>query len=114
VRFDFFKDIPRHQPRCGPRDPLELRRISTERSQTDAMFRAQLAFPQLGLVRRGLALRRLRVPRARCPLASTLDAPAPVGNRARSLAGKKSVAVVDPAARRSSLGYTDESQGDAR
>ena len=40
-------------------DPLELRRLSTERSQTDAMFLAQIAVPQLQLVR-GLALRRPR------------------------------------------------------
>jgi peptidoglycan/xylan/chitin deacetylase (PgdA/CDA1 family) len=38
-------------------DPLDLRRISTERSHSDAQFLAQLAVPQLDLVRRGVALR---------------------------------------------------------
>jgi peptidoglycan/xylan/chitin deacetylase (PgdA/CDA1 family) len=47
-------------------DPFELRRLSTERSQTDAMFLAQIAVPQLELVRRGLALRRPR-PAPRTP-----------------------------------------------
>jgi peptidoglycan/xylan/chitin deacetylase (PgdA/CDA1 family) len=43
-------------------DPFDVRRLSTERSQSDAMFLAQIAVPQLDLVRRGLALRRSRGP----------------------------------------------------
>ncbi len=41
-------------------DPFELRRLTTDREQTDAMFLAQIAVPQLDSVRRGLALRRAR------------------------------------------------------
>ena len=44
------------------RDPFDIRRLSTERSQSDAMFLTQIAVPQLDLVRRGLALRRARSP----------------------------------------------------
>ena len=43
-----------------PLDPFDIRRIATERSQSDAMFLTQIAVPQLELVRRGLALRRAR------------------------------------------------------
>ncbi len=41
-------------------DPYDIRRISTDRSQSDAMFLTQIAVPQLDAVRRGLAARRAR------------------------------------------------------
>lgn len=45
-----------------PLDRFDIRRLSTERSQSDAMFLTQIAVPQLESVRRGLALRRSRGP----------------------------------------------------
>jgi peptidoglycan/xylan/chitin deacetylase (PgdA/CDA1 family) len=41
-------------------DPYDIRRISTDRSQSDAVFLTQIAVPQLDTVRRGLAARRAR------------------------------------------------------
>jgi peptidoglycan/xylan/chitin deacetylase (PgdA/CDA1 family) len=49
-------------------DPLEIRRLPTERTQSDALFLTQLAVPQLEAVRRGLALpRAAAVRRSRRP-----------------------------------------------
>jgi peptidoglycan/xylan/chitin deacetylase (PgdA/CDA1 family) len=46
-----------------PLDRFDIHRLSTERSQSDAMFLSRIAVPQLGSVCRGLALRRSRRPR---------------------------------------------------
>jgi peptidoglycan/xylan/chitin deacetylase (PgdA/CDA1 family) len=43
-------------------DPFGIHRLSTDRSQSDAMFLTQIAVPQLEAIRRGLALRRSRSP----------------------------------------------------